>query len=46
MLRAHRLIQKVPPTHRYIITPRGREILSADLPAYRIRIDQLNKLAA
>jgi hypothetical protein len=46
MLRAHRLIQKVPRTHRYIITPRGREILSAVLAAHRIRLDQLNKLAA
>jgi hypothetical protein len=29
-----------------IITPSGREILSAVLAAHRIRLDQLNKLAA
>jgi hypothetical protein len=46
MLRAHHLIQKVPRTHRYTVTPRGREILSAVLAAHRIRLDQLNKLAA
>ena len=46
MLRAHHLIQKVPRTHRYLITPRGRDILSAVLAAHRIRLDQLNKLAA
>ena len=40
------LIQKVPRTHRYLITPRGRDILSAVLAAHRIRLDQLNKLAA
>ena len=46
MLPAHHLIQKVPRTHRYLITPRGRDILSAVLAAHRIRLDQLNKLAA
>ena len=46
MLRAHHLIQKVPRTHRYLIRPRGRDILSAVLAAHRIRLDQLNKLAA
>jgi hypothetical protein len=46
MLRAHHLIQKVPRTHRYLLTPRGREVLCAVLAAHRIRLDQLNKLAA
>jgi len=46
MLRAHRLIQKVPRTHRYVLSPRGRDIISAVLAAQRITLDQLNKLAA
>jgi len=46
MLRAHHLIQKVPRTHRYILTPRGRDVISAVLGAHRITLDQLNKLAA
>jgi hypothetical protein len=46
MLRAHHLIQKVPRTHRYLLTARGREVLCAVLAAHRIRLDQLNKLAA
>jgi hypothetical protein len=46
MLRAHHLIQKVPRTHRYLITARGRDIFSAVLAAHRISLDQLNKLAA
>ena len=46
MLRAHHLIQKVPRTHRYLLTRRGRQVLSAVLAAHRIRLDQLNKLAA
>jgi hypothetical protein len=46
MLRAHHLIQKVSRTHRYLLTARGREVLCAVLAAHRIRLDQLNKLAA
>jgi len=46
MLRAHRLIHKVQQTHRYLLTARGREIISAVLAAHRIRLDQLNKLPA
>lgn len=46
MLRAHHLIQKVPRTHRYTITPRGRDVISAVLAAHRITLEQLNKLAA
>lgn len=46
MLRAHHLIQKVPRTHRYVLTSRGREIISAVLAAQHITLEQLNKLAA
>ena len=46
MLRAHHLIQKVPRTHRYVLTSRGRDVISAILGAHRITLEQLNKLAA
>ncbi|MBI4445716.1 MAG: hypothetical protein HY645_07370 [Acidobacteria bacterium] len=46
MLRAHHLIQKVPRTHRYVVTPHGRDLLSAVLSTHRITLEQLNKLAA
>jgi hypothetical protein len=46
LLRAHRLIQKVPHTHRYVVTLRGREIISAVLASQRITLEQINKLAA
>lgn len=46
MLRAHHLIQKVPHTHRYVLTSRGREIISAVVASQQITLEQLNKLAA
>jgi hypothetical protein len=46
MLRAHRLIQKVPHTHRYVVPQPGREIISAILASQQITLEQLNKLAA
>ena len=46
MLRAHHLIQKVPKTHRYLVTSRGRDVISAVLSVQEITLEQLNKLAA
>jgi hypothetical protein len=46
MLRAHRLIQKVPHTHRYVVTPREREIITAVLASQQITLEQLNRLTA
>lgn len=46
MLRAHHLIQKVPRTHRYVLTARGRDVICAVLASHRITLEQLNKLAA
>ena len=46
MLRAHHLIQRVPHTHRYVVTHRGREIISALLASQQITLQQINKLAA
>jgi hypothetical protein len=46
MLRAHHLIQKVARTHRYVLTARGRDIISAVLASQHITLEQLNNLAA
>jgi len=46
MLRAHHLVQKVPHTHRYVLTSRGRDIVSAVVTSQQITLEQLNKLAA
>ena len=48
LLRAHALIQKVPKTHRYQVTPHGRLALTAILMMNRTSIAVLNnaKLAA
>lgn len=46
LLRAHKVIRKVNGTHRYIVTPRGREIITALLAARQASIQQLLKIAA
>jgi hypothetical protein len=46
LLRAHGVIRKVTGTHRYIVTAKGREIITAVLAARRASIDQLLKIAA
>jgi len=47
LLRAHRLIQKVPRTHRYHVTQFGRLTIVAVLATQRASLAQLNiKLAA
>jgi hypothetical protein len=46
MLRAHGLILKVPHTHRYQLTARGRTILTALQAARQANAEQLAKLAA
>ena len=46
LLRAHGIIQKVTGTHRYLLSPRGRQILTALQAARRASIDQLLKIAA
>jgi hypothetical protein len=45
LLRAHGLLQKVPHTHRYQVTAKGREILTAILTARHTPIAQLAKAA-
>jgi hypothetical protein len=46
LLRAHRILRKVPGTHRYQVTEAGRRILTALLAARQADIDQLTKMAA
>jgi hypothetical protein len=45
MLRAHGLIQKVPHTHRYIVTDTGREVIAAIAAAREANIEKLAKAA-
>jgi hypothetical protein len=46
LLRAPGLLQKVPPTHRYLVTAPGRKILTAALTLTQATIAQLTSLAA
>ena len=46
MLRAHGIIKKVPRTHRYVVTTRGRDMVSAALKLQVISLRQLNDIAA
>lgn len=46
MLRAHGILTKVPHTHRYQITEKGRRVLTALLTARQTPISQLLKAAA
>ena len=46
LLRAHGLIRKVARTHRYVVTARGREIITAILSARQASVPQLLKIAA
>jgi hypothetical protein len=46
LLRAHKLLRKVPRTHRYHVPTAARRILCAVLTARRANVDQLTKLAA
>lgn len=46
ILRAHRLIKKVPTTHRYVLTQKGRCTITAFLAALNSDTKRLNQLAA
>ena len=46
LLRAHKLVRKVRGTHRYIVTPNGRQIITALLAARKSSVQQLLKIAA
>jgi hypothetical protein len=46
LLRAHKLIRKLPHTHRYILTQRGRMITTALLQTYALSTKRLTEMAA
>ena len=46
MLRAHGLVQKVSKTHRYIVSPSGREVITALINVRNAKINALTQLAA
>jgi len=46
MLRAHRIIQKVPRTLRYVLTKKGCEIVSAIIHVHHIPISKIVEFAA
>ena len=46
LLRAHKIIRKVPRTHRYVVTTKGREITTAILQTQHVTPEQLNNIAA
>jgi hypothetical protein len=46
LLRAHGLIRRVPRTHRYRLTPRGRVISTAILATQAVSLQQLNTAVA
>ncbi len=46
MLRAHGLIKKQGNSHRYVLTDRGRTIITALIQVNQVDIQQLTKLAA
>ena len=46
LLRAHGIIQKVAKTHRYQVSAKGRQIITALQAARRASIEELSKMAA
>ena len=46
ILRAHGIIRKVSGTHRYLLTPKGRTIVTALHAAHQADIDHLTEIAA
>jgi hypothetical protein len=46
LLRAHRILKKVPKTHRYQVTDAGRRAIAALLAAHAATTDQLTGMAA
>lgn len=45
VLRAHGILHKIPKSHRYKVSPNGRELLTAILAAHRAPVESLCKLA-
>lgn len=46
LLRAHGLVRKLPKSHRYRLSERGRQLATALLAAHDLSLEQINKAAA
>ena len=46
LLRAHGLLRKMPHSHRYLLSSKGRRIVTALLVACYADVEQLTKIAA
>ena len=46
LLRHHGLVHKCPKSRRYVVSPKGHQIVSALLVAYRVDTESLDELAA
>lgn len=46
LLRAHGLIRKLPKSHRYKLSERGRQLATALLAAHDLSLEQINRAAA
>jgi len=46
LLRAHRIIKKISHTHRYQVTARGRQIVTAILQSQEVTLNKLTEIAA
>jgi hypothetical protein len=46
LLRAHRILAKIPHTHRYQLTSPGRRLITAIIAAHAASIEKLTRLAA
>ena len=46
LLRAHGLIRKVKNTHRYVLTRKGRRMISAIIESQNLTLKQLNSKVA
>lgn len=46
LLREHGVLHKIPKTHRYRVSPAGRELLAAVLCAHQASVEKLARLAA
>lgn len=46
LLRAHGLIRKVPGRHRYLVSEKGRELITLVLTAHHADVEKLAAIAA
>jgi len=46
ILRAHGILHKIPKSHRYRVSPKGRDFLAAVITAHQASVQQLTRMAA